>query len=863
MMKPVATLLGIAFSLVISASSEAFKRPPDDGRQNLTPPAAERDLGQPVAIDAKTLAAIRAVHTEPGELPQLQVAVDGKKLDLPLKHTQVKAELTGHVARVEVTQSYQNPFAHPIEALYIFPLPENSAVDDMRMVIGERVIQAEIKKRQEARDTYEQAKREGHTAALLEQERPNIFTQSVANIEPGTDIDVVVRYVQDLTYDAGEYEFVFPMVVGPRFIPGADAGSRTGPGWGRDTDQVPDGSRITPPVVGGGMRSGHDIGIDIVATAGLPIATWEVPTHEVQYLPTLDGSLALTLSPKDTLPNRDFVLRYRVDGKEPQATVLSHKDGEEGYLTLIVQPPSLDIDTVVGMRELIFVIDISGSMSGVPLAMCQDAMEQAIRNMRPVDTFNVITFAGATGKAFASPRPASDTNIKAALTFVRDMQAGGGTYMLDGIKAALGNDVERGRHRYVFFLTDGYVGNENEILSATAAMVKSIEAQGQRAKVFGMGVGSSVNRMLIDGLGKAGKGAGVYATTREDPAVAVNTFYRFIDRAIIEDVSIDWGGLKVEQVFPTHLPDLFASRPLLLHAKYAGSGTGTITVRGTAQGRKLELPIQVTLPQQEKGHAALATLWARAKIDDLSRDLWRGEARQAMEAITELGLRYRLVTAYTSFVAVDRSKKVTGQSQTILQPVETPEGVDADMAGAERLTSGKGRLAAAPMTKRTYVAGGRKDAEAQGLGTGARGGNAVTRGRSVEVTPVATMEPRALPEAPKAASNTEAKTPAKGDKLRQQALTPEQWAVVKSNQKATEACYTAAAKSLPGLTGRVVLRFFITDRGVVLQLVVQENTTGSAELGQCLAKAVRTWNFPMHTGGSVQVLVPFVFPLSN
>ena len=215
----------------------------DDAAKVLGKPTAERDLGKPAPIDRTALAAIREVHTDPGDIPQLQVAVDGKKLDLPLKHTHVKAELTGYVARVEVTQTYQNPFDYPIEAIYVFPLPESSAVDDMRMVIGDRIIQSEVQKREEARRTYEQAKRDGHTAALLEQERPNVFTQSVANIEPGTDIDVVIRYVQNLTYDSGEYEFVFPMVVGPRFIPGNESGSRSGTGWGKDTDAVPDGGR--------------------------------------------------------------------------------------------------------------------------------------------------------------------------------------------------------------------------------------------------------------------------------------------------------------------------------------------------------------------------------------------------------------------------------------------------------------------------------------------------------------------------------------------------------------------------------------------------------------------------------------------
>ncbi|MEM6734012.1 MAG: VIT domain-containing protein, partial [Myxococcota bacterium] len=300
---------------------------------------AERDMGQPLALSADERQAIGAVYTDPGEIPQLQVQRDGKTLDLPLEHTHVKSEITGFVARVEVTQTYSNPFDHPIEAIYVFPLPENSAVDDMRMEIGKRVVVAEIKKRQDAKATYEQAKRDGHTAALLEQERPNVFTQSVANIVPGEKINVVISYLQTLTYDDGQYEYVFPMVVGPRFMPGTPTGKQ-GRGWSPDTNRVPDASRISPPILGGGLRSGHDISLELVAQAGIPIRGWDVPTHRVEETPTYDGSLKLKLSDADSIPNRDFVLRYAVDGKLPQATLLTHANGKRGgFFSLVIQPP--------------------------------------------------------------------------------------------------------------------------------------------------------------------------------------------------------------------------------------------------------------------------------------------------------------------------------------------------------------------------------------------------------------------------------------------------------------------------------------------------------------------------------------------
>ncbi len=477
-----------------------------------------------------------------------------------------------------------NPNRSPIEAVYVFPFPENSAVDDMRMTVGDRVIRAEIRERNEARRVYERAKRRGNTAALLEQERPNVFTQSVANIAPGETIEVTVRYVQTLTYDAGEYEFVFPMVVGPRFIPGRPVG-RKGTGWSYDTDQVPDASRITPPILGRGARSGHDISLEVSIDAGLPVADLEVPTHDV-HMSEGDDVMLVTLQDHDTLPNRDFVMRYKTAGDQPRVAMLSHREDGDGYFTLVVQPPQLDIEKVVGRREFIFVVDVSGSMSGIPLGVSKAAMRDALQRMRPVDTFNVITFAGRTGQLFSSPRPANETNIQAGEKFISGQRAGGGTMMAGAVQAALSPPVEHGRNRYVFFLTDGYIGNERAIFDGAEQLVHTLASRGQRARVFGLGVGSSVNRHLIDGIAKAGDGVAVYASHRDAPARAVDRFFRATDHPVLTNVHIDWGGLQVEESTPLRLPDLFATRPLLLHGRYstASSRVSPASSRSTPAG---------------------------------------------------------------------------------------------------------------------------------------------------------------------------------------------------------------------------------------------------------------------------------------
>lgn len=684
-------VLVLALSTVACGGAGFSSDAPELGpmEQPPEPMAASND---PAALGADAWGHLKAkdagplmVLTDPGELPELRVARDQKR-KLPLEHTHVKAFLAGFVSQVEVTQTFQNPFSEAIEVVYVFPLPENSAVNAMHMQIGERTIRAKIEEREIARRIYEGAKRRGHTAALLEQERPNIFTQSVANIAPREKIRVTVRYVQDLTYDDGRYEFVFPMVVGPRFIPGTPLESAMrGTGTYFDTTRVPDASRITPPVLGKGERSGHDISLELVAQNDFAVADVEVPTHDVVVRRPANGTLHVAIAEKKSLPNRDFVLRYAVAGTEPRAKLLTSGEEENGYFALVVHPPALDVDDLVGKRELIFVVDVSGSMSGAPLGMCKMAMRHAIEKLRPWDTFNIITFAGATAKVFPSARPANRHNIEQAMSFLAAARAGGGTHMDDAVAAALSADVERGRHRYVFFLTDGYVGNEQEIISGSKAFVEGIEGRGQRARVFGFGVGSSVNRALLEGLSRAGKGVAVYATTREDPAVAVNRFYRYIDRAVLTGVELVWGELGAAEVFPHPIPDLFASHPIVLHGRYKKLSKEPVTLRGRVGEKPVSIAVEThrAIGGNDRG-GVLGALWARSKVEFLEEESWIGMRPSAPAEIMELGLNFDLVTAYTSFVAVDESRKVSrGDPRTVTQPVEIPEGVDARAAGAD------------------------------------------------------------------------------------------------------------------------------------------------------------------------------------
>ncbi|MEZ4452603.1 MAG: VIT and VWA domain-containing protein [Nannocystaceae bacterium] len=632
------------------------------------------------------------VYTDPGELPQIRIAGGDERASL--RHTDVKAHLRGTIGEVVVRQTFVNDRPRPIEALYTFPLPENSAVTDMRMVIGERVIEAEIRERARAAEIYAEARQAGHTAALLEQERPNIFTQSVANIPAGAEIEVEIRYLQTLSVDAGEVEFVFPTVVGPRFIPGAATGGpQAGAGTYADTDRVPDASRITPPVRGEGVRSGHDIAIEVIAEGTGPITRWIAPQHPVAALETGER-LHVKLADRSSIPNRDFVLRYRSAGAAPQAALfLGPSAGEdEGAFMLVAEPPRLDVDRLVGRREFIFVIDVSGSMSGAPLALAKSTMRGALATMRPVDTFDVVAFAGSTSRLWGAPRPANLDNLTQAFEYVDALGAGGGTMMADAVARALRDPVEAGRDRHVLIFTDGFIGNEDEITGGAAALIAAQRASGRRARVFGVGVGSAPNSALIASISRVGDGVPLYTREAGDVPRIVERFQRYTDQVVLADLAVAWGDLQVSETYPAAPSSLFAGHPLVIHGRYRGAPPRSITLSGRVGEATRTIPVAV-IPTAERGDV-LTRLWARAKVGELELARALAETSDALalaeKAILDVGLRYHLVTAFTSLVAVDRSRVVgEGAPEREVIAVESPLGVDPAMAGARMIRVGQ------------------------------------------------------------------------------------------------------------------------------------------------------------------------------
>ena len=596
----------------------------------------------------------------------------------PLKHTEVNAEISGFISRVTVTQHFENPFKEKIEAVYAFPLPANAAVDDMTMIVGERTVRGKILAREEARAVYDAAKASGQVAGLLDQERPNMFTQSVANIVPGAQVKITISYVETLSYVNGAYEFVFPMVVGPRYVPGTPTETPSqGNGFAPDTNRVPDGSRITPPTLAPGMRSGHDISLDVKVDAGLIIDGLDSKTHDLDIQRPDPRSARLRLKENSTIPNKDFILRYDIATRAIQDAVLTHRSSKGGFFTMILQPPERIAPEDVTPKELVFVLDTSGSMNGFPIEKAKETMKLALDNLYSSDTFNLITFAGDTHILFPEPVPATSQNLRKAQAFLNSRSSGGGTEMMKAIKAALSPSDDQSHVRIVCFMTDGYVGNDMEIIAEIQ--------KHQNARVFAFGIGSSVNRFLLDKMADAGRGEVEYVNLNDDGSAAARRFHERVRNPLLTDISIEWNGLPVADVYPQRIPDLFGAKPVVVTGRYTSAGRATIRLKGKMAGQDFVREIPVELPETMASHDVLASLWARARVDNLMGQDINGAQYGNMRAelkdtITQLGIEYRLMTQFTSFVAVEEMIVTDGgQPRRIDVPVEMPAGVNMNM----------------------------------------------------------------------------------------------------------------------------------------------------------------------------------------
>ncbi|MGH6816652.1 MAG: VIT and vWA domain-containing protein [Hyphomicrobiaceae bacterium] len=647
-----------------------------------------------ISITAASLALGFAVAPAAAAMPtgglggQIRAESGGKTIEFPSLKTDITVDIAGDLAAVTVEQTFINPTDGPLNATYLFPLNEHAAVHAMEMRVGNEMVVAEIQRREAARQTFEHAKREGKAAALLEQHRPNMFTQNVANLMPGEPIKVTLKYVHPVPRVDGAYELVVPLVVGPRYIPRetplltarriADADAvRPEPEppapmgtWSfGPVPQYPDVAGLTIPKTIDADR----VSIRVNLQAGVPIAAVASSTHAV----TVTGeerSRTLTLAEGRIVDNRDFVATYRLAGHGVQAGVMAHRESGEGTLALTIEPPAQIDAGDVTPREIVFVLDTSGSMSGFPIEASKKFMRHALAALRPSDYFRIVRFSNNAREFSSTPLRATPENLAQGRRFVEHLSADGGTEVVPALRLAFGMRQTPGTHRLIVFLSDGYVGNEAEILQMVAANIGE-------ARTYVLGVGTAVNRYLLAEMAHQGRGLAriVDPTDAKVDETAV-AFAAKLSTTAMTDLAIDWGDLKVADVVPAALPDLFAGDAIRIHARFRASGPFTVKVKGRINGRQAALPVQIDLPAGSTGEQtrAIPIAWARAEIGEQMRHLMmpqhmrpgrRSEA-DIEQRVTTLGLSHSLATQWTSFVAV--SKRIVNTDPAASKNAQVP-----------------------------------------------------------------------------------------------------------------------------------------------------------------------------------------------
>ncbi len=597
---------------------------------------------------------------------------------LPLKSTSAEVNISGVMADVTVRQTYCNTGQVPLEAIYIFPASTKAAVYFMQMELGDRILKAKIREAQQAREEYEEAKEEGKTTSLLEQQRPNVFQMTVANIMPGETINVEMKYVELITPTDGIYEFIYPTVVGPRYA---------------EISAEEDSSWVEIPYTHEGEAPLYDFDIDVHLNAGMKIQSVESPSHETLEIVFPANNTATCSLPDEAKRsgNKDFVLKYQLSSDRLESGMLLYEGEEENFFLTMVQPPREVDETDIPPREYVFIMDVSGSMNGFPISISKSLLVDLISNLKPSDKFNVMCFAGGSQVLSEKSLDASQENIDKAIDMINNKQGSGGTNMLAALNRALALKGTEDYSRTFVIVSDGYVTVEKEAFSL-------IRNNLSNANLFAFGIGSSVNRYLIEGLAHVGMGEPFVILNQEEAPETAEKFRRYIQSPVLTNIDIAFNNFQVNNVEPLSVPDVFAERPILIFGKWEGTAQGNFEISGlSGNGLEFYQKLFVNNYEPSEKNAALKYLWARKKIqilDDYGKLNQYGMPDESIkEEITALGLKYNLLTQYTSFIAIDSLIRNTGDSAvTVTQPLPLPEGVSDLAVGG---SSGNGTTEAA------------------------------------------------------------------------------------------------------------------------------------------------------------------------
>ncbi len=585
---------------------------------------------------------------------------------LPLKSTEANVKITGVIADVTINQTYINAGKNTLEAVYTFPMSTKAAVYAMKMKIGSRTITAEIYEKEKARKEYEKAKEEGNRASLLEQNRPNVFTMNVANIAVNDTIIVELKYTELLIPENGNYSFVYPTVVGPRYTTKTDR-----PGNENETF-------TNTPYTHETEMPAYDLKFNLFISPGIPIQYINCPSHKIQttYPDAYSAKVSLDAS-ESKGGNRDIIINYSMQGNTIQSGLMLFENADENYFLMMIQPPKkIQMDEIPD-REYIFIVDVSGSMSGFPLKISKKLMKNLLENLKPTDKFNIILFSGSTGLFRQESVNANTENISGAIHFIESQRGGGGTELLPALKKAyqLKRSSDECSRSFVL-LSDGYVSVESEAFEL-------IRKQNSNSNFFCFGIGSSVNRYLMEGLAFMGNGEPVIADKEDGAEIQAEKFRQYINTPVLTQIKANFGEAKVYDVEPFAIPDLLAERPLVIFGKYKGKAQGKVTITGISGHEMFEKTMDFAESKPDPSNSAIRYLWAREQIklldynDSESRFSEDGTKDSIKKQITELGLKYNLMTKYTSFLAVDRQFKIDNDIKkcTVKQVLPLPKGV--------------------------------------------------------------------------------------------------------------------------------------------------------------------------------------------
>lgn len=597
---------------------------------------------------------------DPSSLSPYFVVVGGDpSIDrLPLLETNVDVDVSGVIACVTVKQSYRNEGTRPIHARYVFPASTRAAVHGLTMTVGSERIVAKIKERKLAKKEFTAAKKSGKNAALLEQQRPNVFSMDVANLMPGQQIDVELQYSELLVPEERVYEFVYPTVVGPRY-------SRIPKDGVAETDQW-----VASPYTTEGRKPSYALQISVTLSAGIPITNLDCTSHAIVAHSVDPGRVTLSLDPRETDGgNRDFVLRYRLAGEEIHSGLLLYHGERENFFLMMMEPPQRVALEDIPPREFVFLIDVSGSMHGFPIQVSKALLRDLVSHLRPSDTFNLLFFSGGSTLWAERSRAATQANVEDALSLLNGYDGGGGTELLAAMRRAMSLPQVEGFSRSFVIVTDGYIAVESDVFDF-------IREHLDEANVFAFGIGSSVNRFLIEGMARAGQGEAFVTLRPEEAPDKARQFREYVQTPVLTDVKVHFEDFDVYDVEPPTIPDLLAARPILLYGKWRGLPQGRIVVTGRSGQGDFYAFFDVADVEPDEKNQPVRFLWARARAADLSDHAAFGEKEAQKRQLIELGLEYNLLTKHTSFIAVrELIVNPAGNATSVQQPLPLPDGV--------------------------------------------------------------------------------------------------------------------------------------------------------------------------------------------